>query len=298
MIYAFMKEHSSEFEIAKMAHIFKVSRAGYYKSISRKESKTKRDNNDLVVKIKSIHKESRETYGSPRIYKVLKKAGLVCSRRRVSRLMRSNKIQAKMRKKWKASDKRCTDPTRIAPNIVNQVFSAPSPNIVWASDITYIWTTEGWLYVATIMDLFSRKIVGLAMGDQIDTNLIKRALAQAICHRKPRPGLVLHSDRGSQYTSHEYKKITLVGEIRLSMSAKGYCYDNAAMESFYHTLKTEHTYFHKYQTRKEAAQSIFEYIEVFYNRQRMHSTLDYQSPEEFEKQHEMQYQYLQIGAVG
>jgi transposase InsO family protein len=170
--------------------------------------------------------------------------------------------------------------------------------MVWVSDITYIWTREGWLYVATIMDLFSRKIIGLAMGDQIDTNLIKRALAQAICHRRPLPGLVLHSDRGSQYTSHEYKQITGVRGIQLSMSAKGYCYDNAAMESFYHTLKTEHTYFHTYQTRQEAAQSIFEYIEVFYNRQRIHSTLGYLSPDAFEKQHDSHSQYLQIGAVG
>ena len=209
--------------------------------------------------------------------------------------MRFNKIQAKMRKKWKASDKRCTDETRIAPNIVDQEFNAPAPNVKWVSDITYIWTEEGWLYVATVMDLFSRKIVGLGMGDKIDTKLIERALEQATCHRGPKPGLILHSDRGSQYTSHEYKVITEIQGFKLSMSAKGYCYDNAAMESFFHTLKTEHTYFHKYQTRKEAAQSIFEYIEVFYNRQRMHSTLDYQSPDEFEKQYEAQCAILQIG---
>ena len=293
-----MHNHSTQFEVKKMAHIFKVSCSGYYKSINRKESKTKRNNNDLIIEIKAIHKESRETYGSPRVHRELRKKGISCSRRRVARLMQFSKIQAKMKKKWKASDKRCKDLTRIAPNIVNQVFKAPSPNMVWVSDITYIWTREGWLYVATIMDLFSRKIIGLAMGDQIDTNLIKRALAQAICHRRPLPGLVLHSDRGSQYTSHEYKQITGVRGIQLSMSAKGYCYDNAAMESFYHTLKTEHTYFHTYQTRQEAAQSIFEYIEVFYNRQRIHSTLGYLSPDAFEKQHDSHSQYLQIGAVG
>lgn len=298
MIYAFMKEHSMEFDIAKMAQIFKVSRSGYYKGIDRKESTTRRENNDLVVKIRDIYKKNRETYGSPRIHRQLKKDGIRCSRGRVARLMQDNKIQAKMRKKWKASDKRCTDLTRIAPNIVNQEFKAPSPNVKWVSDITYIWTAEGWLYVAAVMDLFSRKIVGLGMSDQIDTNLIKRALTQAICHRGPKPGLILHSDRGSQYTSYEYKQITAAQSIQLSMSAKGYCYDNAAMESFFHTLKTEHTYFQKYQTRKEAAQNIFEYIEVFYNRQRMHSTLGYQSPEEFEKQHEARQQFLQIGVVG
>lgn len=295
MIYAFMKEHSVEFDISKMAEVFKVSRAGYYKSMDRKESKTARENKELVVKIKEIHKENREVYGSPRIHRQLKKDGVKCSRVRAARLMRANKIQAKMRKKWKASDKRCVDPARIAPNIIDQDFDAVAPNTKWVSDITYVWTEEGWLYLATVMDLFSRKIVGLGMGDQIDTSLIKRALAQATRHRGPKPGLVLHSDRGSQYTSSEYKVITEIQGFRLSMSAKGYCYDNAAMESFYHTLKTEHVYFHKYLTQEEAAQSIFEYIEVFYNRQRMHSTLDYQSPEEFEKQYEMQCKQLQIG---
>jgi len=295
MIYEFMRKHSTEFDVKKMAQVFEVSRAGYYKSIDRKESKTKRDNSALVVKIRDIHKKNRETYGSPRVHRQLKKDGIKCSRGRVARLMRSNKIRAKMGKKWKASDKRCKDLTRIAPNIVDQEFNAPAPNMKWVSDITYIWTEEGWLYAAAVMDLFSRKIVGLGMGDKIDTSLIKRALEQATCHRGPKPGLILHSDRGSQYTSDEYKVITELQGFRLSMSAKGYCYDNAAMESFFHTLKTELTYFHKYQTRQEAAASIFEYIEVFYNRQRMHSTLDYQSPEEFEKQYEVQCKYLQIG---
>ena len=298
MIYTFMRNNSTQFEVKRMAQVFNVSRAGYYKSIDRKDSKRECVNKELLVQIKLIYKRNREIYGSPRIHIELKKLGVLCSRRRVARLMQSNKIRARMRKKWKVSDKACKDMTRIAPNIVNQVFKAPSLNMVWVSDITYTWTDEGWLYVATIMDLFSRKIVGLAMGDQIDTNLIKRALAQAMCHRKPQSGLVLHSDRGSQYTSHEYKQVTGIQGIQLSMSAKGYCYDNAAMESFYHTLKTEHTYFHKYQTRQEAAQSIFEYIEVFYNRQRIHSTLGYLSPDEFEKQHDTQPKYLQIGAVG
>jgi|SRR5580692_845285 putative transposase len=296
MIYEFMRNNSKQFEITKMAQVFKVSRAGYYKSIDKQDSKTKRDNNDLVVKIKVIHKKSHETYGSPRIHKELKKNGVLCSRRRIAHLMKSNKIQAKMRKKWKVSDKACKDVTRIAPNIVNKIFKVPSPNMVWVSDITYIRTLEGWLYVATVMDLFSRKIVGLAMSNQIDINLIKKALTQAICHRSPKPGLIIHSDRGSQYTSHEYKQTTHMQGFLLSMSAKGYCYDNAAMESFYHTLKTEHTYFHKYQTRKEAAQSIFEYIEVFYNRQRIHSTLNYLSPTEFENKHAMSSPKL--GVVG
>lgn len=296
MIYEFMKKHGNQFEIKKMAKVFKVSRAGYYKSIDRQESKRERTNRELLIKIKSIHKKNREIYGSPRIHIELKKNGETCSRRKVANLMRSNKIQAKSRKKWQVSDKACRDMTRIAPNIVDQKFNALAPNQKWVSDITYIRTKEGWLYVAAIMDLFSRRIVGLGMSDRIDAELIKKAFAQAVCHRAPKPGLILHSDRGSQYTSHEYKQVTKACGAELSMSAKGYCYDNAAMESFFHTLKTEHVYFCEYQTRREAAQSIFEYVEVFYNRQRIHSTLNYLSPADFERQNEVKL--AQLGAVG
>ena len=296
MIYEFMKNYSMQFEIRKMAEVFKVSRAGYYNSIDRVASKRQQDNRDLLVKIRSIHTQSREIYGSPRIHIALKRMGERCSRKRVSNLMRLNKIKAKSLKKWRVFDKACKDMTRIAPNIVNQKFNAPAPNLTWVSDITYIRTKEGWLYVAAIMDLFSRKIIGMGMSDRIDTNLIKLAFTQAVCHRSPKPGLVLHSDRGSQYTSQEYKLVTQNQGVELSMSAKGYCYDNAAMESFFHTLKTEHVYFCNYQTRQEAALSIFEYIEVFYNRQRIHSTLNYLTPVEFEQKNAIYHTLL--GAVG
>ena len=291
-----MKDHSTEFEIRAMAKVFNVSRAGYYKSLSKKESKRARNNNDLIEKIKVIHKQSRATYGSPRIHKKLKQLGENCSRKRIASLMQINNIQSKIRKKWKPSHKACKDMTRTAPNLVNQKFEAPMPNQIWVSDITYIRTGEGWLYLAAIMDLFSRRIVGLAMSDRIDTDLIRKAFRQAVCHRAPKPGLILHSDRGVQYTSNEYKLVTGTQGIILSMSAKGYCYDNAAMESFFHTLKTEHIYFETYETRKEAAQSIFEYIEVFYNRQRIHSTLNYLSPEEFERNSGLYHKVL--GVVG
>lgn len=295
MIYEFMRNNSMQFEIRMMAKVFKVSRAGYYKSIDRIDSNRKQANKALLVKIRSIHTQSRETYGSPRIHFALKKIGETCSRKRVANLMRANKIRAKSLKKLRVFDKACKDMTKIAPNIVNQKFNAPAANLTWVSDITYIRTKEGWLYVAAIMDLFSRKIVGLSMSDRIDTNLIKLAFAQAICHRSPKPGLILHSDRGSQYTSQEYKFITQGQGAELSMSAKGYCYDNAAMESFFHTLKTEHVYFCKYQTRQEAALSIFEYVEVFYNRQRIHSTLNYLTPVEFERKN---LECAKLGAVG
>lgn len=280
-----MKQHAPEFAIEKMASVFKVSRAGYYKHIAKKESLRRQENEQLLGKIKLVYQQNRGIYGSPRIHRVLRKQGEKHSRRRIARLMRNNAIRAKsVKKRWKVSDKACKDLTKIAPNILDQNFVAQKPNEKWVSDITYVRTKEGWLYVATVMDLFSRKIVGLGMSDCIDTRLIRNAFEQAICHRTPQPGFILHSDRGSQYTSQAYKQITANHEAVLSMSAKGYCFDNAAMESFYHTLKTELIYLRDYQTRKEAASSIFEYIEVFYNRQRMHSTLDYLSPVEFENQ--------------
>lgn len=283
MIFKFMKKHSIEFPIEKMAQIFRVSRAGYYKYVSTKETITSQYNKHLLDKIKIIFKKNRGVYGSPRIYETLKKEGEKCSRKRVARLMKSNNIRAKsVKKRFKISDKACKDLAKIAPNIINQNFVALKPNEKWVSDITYVQTSEGWLYVAAVMDLFSRKIVGLGMSGCINTQLIVSAFNQAICHRTPRSEFILHSDRGSQYTSHAYKQITANQKALLSMSAKGYCYDNAAMESFFHTLKTEHVYLCSYKTRKEAALSIFEYIEVFYNRQRMHSTLNYLSPVEFE----------------
>jgi putative transposase len=287
-----MKNHSMQFEITVMAKVFKVSRAGYYKNIDRQESNRQKTNNLLLEKIRAIHTRSRENYGSPRIHFELKKLGEQCSRRKVAKLMRMNKIRAKSPKKWRLSTKPCRDLTRIAPNLVNQNFNTPAPNTIWVSDITYVRTKEGWLYVAAIMDLFSRKIVGLGMSDRIDTLLIKGAFVQAVCHRRPQAGLVLHSDRGSQYASDEYKLTTLSEGINLSMSGKGNCYDNAAMESFFGTLKMEHVYFFEYQTRQEAAQSIFEYTEVFYNRQRTHSTLGYLTPDEFERKHKMQISQL------
>jgi len=284
MIFEFMKQHSTEFTIDKMASVLKVSRAGYYKHVSKKEAVRLLGDKQLLDKIKTIYRQNREVYGSPRIYRVLKKQGEKCSRKKIAKLMKNNDIRAKsVKKKWKVSDKSCKDLTRIAPNILDQNFVAQKPNEKWVSDITYVQTKEGWLYVATVMDLFSRKIIGLSMSNCIDAQLICSAFDQATCHRTPQPGFILHSDRGSQYTSHTYRQTTAIYKVFLSMSAKGYCYDNAVMESFFHTLKTEHIYLHDYQTRKEAALSIFEYIEVFYNRQRMHSTLNYLSPVEFEQ---------------
>lgn len=279
-----MKKHCAEFPIVKMAKVFKVSRAGYYRYINKKPSLSETKNAELGCKIRSIFERSRRTYGSPRVHAVLRKQGETCSRKRVAKIMRQNKIWAKTKKRWKPAQKTSYRVDNIAPNLLNQNFTVSRANAVWVLDMTYINTNEGWLYLSTVLDLYSRKIVGLSMGSCIDTGLVIRSLTQAMRHRKPNAGLILHSDRGTQYTSTEYKNFAKNNNFILSMSAKGNCYDNAVMESFFHTLKTEHVFFYKFATRREAVISIFEYIEVFYNRHRIHSTLNFMSPSDFEQQ--------------
>lgn len=258
-----------------------VSRNGYYKFLSSFPSKREEENNLLLVKIKRVHAKSRETYGSPRIHAALQLEGESCSRKRVARLMKKAGIQAKMKKRFKVTTK-VNPKAQAAPNVLNRDFTAMRPNERWVADITYIATAEGWLYVAAVLDLYSRRIVGLSMNERITTSLVVAALEQALTHRRPQPGLMHHSDKGCQYTSHEFQQLLKAKQITVSMSGTGNCYDNAAMESFFHTLKTEHVYFEHYQTREQAKQSIFEYIEIFYNRQRLHSTLGYLTPNEFE----------------
>jgi putative transposase len=284
MKYGFMKAHEDEFSVKRMSQVFNVSRSGYYKFIhNNKCSVREKENNKLIHKIKAIHKSSRGTYGSPRIHAVLKSEGESCSRKRVSRLMQQEGIVAKMKKRFKITTK-VDNKSEKAPNILKQDFGAEGPNERWVADITYVWTQEGWLYVAAILDLFSRKIVGLSMNERMTTDLISNALKQAITHRKPKKGLIHHSDKGCQYTSADFKFLLKTYGIIMSMSGTGNCYDNAVMESFFHTLKTEHIYFENYQTRGEAIVSIFEYVEIFYNQIRLHSTLNYLSPNVFEKQ--------------
>lgn len=281
MKFAFMREHRLEFHIEKMAKILGVCRSGYYEFLRRKDGKRSIENRRLVGHIQKIHQKYRSVYGSPRIHAELKRLGEKCSRKRVARLMRQENIQAKMVKKRKVIAKGKKE--SIAPNYLSRQFETETPNQKWVSDITYIHTEEGWVFVAIILDLFSRKVVGLSIGDRAETQLIIRALKQAIQRQKVSGGVMHHSDRGSQYTSREFQEFAASSGIKLSMSGQGNCYDNAVAESFFHTLKTEHTYFCRYRIREEAEASLFEYIEVFYNRQRLHSTLGYVTPEKFEE---------------
>jgi len=283
MKYQFMQQHAQEYSIKKMAKIFSVSRSGYYQFITTKLSARAKENQRLCNAIKTIHDGSRQTYGSPRIWAELRANGEQCSRKRVCKLMKTAGIAAKMHKRFKATTIVHPKAT-AAPNVLQQDFTATAPNQRWVADITLLKTQEGWLYVAAILDLFSRSIVGLAMKARMTADLVTCALQQALIHRKPESGLIHHSDRGSQYTSEAFKALAGRHDITLSMSSTGNCYDNAVMESFFHTLKTEHTYFEHYDTREQATQSLFEYVEVFYNRQRRHSTLGYLSPLDFEKQ--------------
>jgi putative transposase len=286
MIFRFMRDHSIMYPVETMAKVLGVSRSGYYQYTGHQECATKRKNGELLVKIKEIGKGKRQVYGSPRIHAELLKLGEKCSRQRVARIMRANEIQAKTKKKWKATTKGGTDLSRIAPNKLNQNFVVDQPNKIWVTDITYVPTQQGWVFVSAVLDLYSRKIVGLSMDANATAELVVASLDQAVTHRRPSKGLIVHSDRGSQYTGDEYKKYTDAHGFELSMSGKGNCYDNAAMETFFHTLKGEHVFFDNYLTRKEAMESIFEYIEVFYNRQRSHSTLGYMTPAEFEAKQE------------
>ena len=283
MIFEFIRENSSFFKIELMVRTLNVSRSGYYKYINKVVSKQKQETIKLTETIFSIYKDSRGTYGSPRIHAILKQNGERISRQRVARIMKLNNIRAKMIKKYRPKKKSIARLKMIKPNILDQNFKTEDKNKAWVTDITYIKTDEGWLYLSAVLDLFSRKIVGLGMGHLIDVDLVIRSLKQAINHRNPDYGLILHSDRGSQYTSNEYQIFAKKHGITLSMSALGYCYDNAVIESFFHTLKTEHTSLLRFRTRSEAISSIFEYVEVFYNRKRIHSTLNYLSPTKFEE---------------
>jgi len=282
MKYQFIAEHASRYRLATLCRVLEVSRSGYYAWRQGPSSAREQANRDLTREIARVHQESNECYGSPRISLALSQRGVPCSRNRVARLMRLQHLQAKTKRRFKVTTRSCTDAC-VAPDLVQRRFEAPAPNRVWTSDITYIWTREGWTYLAVILDLFSRRIVGWDLGDRLTADLVTAALKQAIDRRQPERELILHSDRGTQYASHQVRTLAQEYGIRLSMGATGSCYDNAVTESFFHTLKTERTYFERYNTRQEARQSIFHYIEVFYNRQRLHSTIGNVSPSEYEQ---------------
>ena len=282
MIYKFMAAHESEFRIQCMCRVLGVGRSGYYAWCSRSASQRVQEDEVLLVKIQQEYQISRGTYGSPRIHAALQKQGVKCSQKRVARLMRLHKITGRKRQKRRPVTTQ-RDPGAIpASNLLNQEFYASAPDQKWVSDITYIETAEGWLYLASILDLFSRRVVGWAMADHMEASLVEDALKMALQQRQPEAGLLHHSDQGRQYTSVAYQNRLANAHCQVSMSRTGNCYDNAAMESFFGTLKTECAS-QPFATRAQARTAIFEFIEAWYNRQRLHSSLDYRSPIEFER---------------
>jgi putative transposase len=282
MRYEFIAMHAGEHGVKRMCQALGVTRSGYYAWRNRPASPREQSNQQLVVQIKKIHQSSRQTYGSPRIHAALRRTGIACGRNRVARLMRLHGIAArKSRKRFPVTTHR--QPGAVpAPNLLNQDFSAPAPNRKWVTDITYIDTAEGWLYLAPVLDLYSRLVVGWAMADHMETSLVEAALEMALVRRHPAAGWLHHSDQGRQYTSSGYQQRLTASLCQVSMSRVGNCYDNAVMESFLGTLKRE-CVTGQFATRAEARTKIFEYIEAWYNRQRLLSSLGYCSPVEFEQ---------------
>lgn len=276
-----ISDHAQQFKVSRMAELLNVSKSGYYRHLKRMPGKRSQENTFLLTKVKEIYTQGRQCYGSPRITARLQQQGYRVGHNRVARLMKENQLQAKSkRKRVYTTDSRHSRP--IADNVLNRQFQVLEPNQVWAGDLTYIQTREGWLYLAVVLDLHSRKVVGWSMSESMETGIVLNAMKMALQGRRGAPGLVFHSDRGSQYASHAFQTYLKGRGLIQSMSRKGNCWDNACSESFFGTLKQE-CCDKVFVSRQEASRQIFEYIEVFYNRQRLHSTLGYLSPEQFEQ---------------
>lgn len=284
MRFQFIKTYRNEFEVQVMCEVLNVSRSGYYAWRSRSASQREMADAEYTKQIKQIFNDSRQTYGYESIWHKLKDDGIPCGKHRVRRLMRQEGLVVKQMKRYKRTTK-ANPEHQPAPNVLDGDFKAEQPNTRWCADITYIPTGEGWLYLAIVMDLFSRRIVGWATNARMKKQLVIDALQMALDQRQPADDLIHHSDRGSQYTSLAFQELLAKNKITPSMSGKGNCYDNAAAESFIGTLKMELVHHAVYRTRKEGETDIFFYIEGFYNRTRRHTTLGFLSPAEFEAAH-------------
>jgi putative transposase len=268
--------------VRRICKVIGVTAQGYYAWLKRGESVRDARNRELETEIEEIHRESKCTYGSPRIYKALKEKQIRCSMNRVALLMQKSGIRAKAGRKFKVT----TDSSRSnfkAPDLLERDFSVDAPNRKWVSDITYLWTAEGWLYLAVVIDLFSRKVVGWATSKRIRSSLVILAFERAVARRKPEPGLIMHSDQGSQYASKEYRRVLRDAQVLQSMGTRGDCFDNAVAESFFHSFKIEAIYGADIQTYREMEHVLFDYIERFYNKNRMHSYIEYLAPEKYEE---------------
>jgi transposase InsO family protein len=281
-----MKDYQGEYTVVEMATVLRVSRSGYYRWLRQPRSHRQVYDEQLWQVIQKIYQQNRGCYGSPRITDDLHDLGYRCGKQRVARIMREHGLRAKVARRFKVTtDSEHAEP--VAPNLVQQEFHADQANALWVSDITYVWTSERWLYLAAVLDVYNRKVVGWSLSDRLTKELVVAAIRQALDRERPGAGLIFHSDRGCQYASQAVRGLLATAHIRQSMSGKGNCYDNAVMESFFHTLKVELVYQEKFTTRFQSRQRIFEYIEVYYNRQRKHSTLGYVTPIQFGKMKEV-----------
>lgn len=278
---------NTEHPIGQLCEAFEVSPSGYYDWSERQEQPCQRQQQDqqLKAEIARIHEQSRQTYGAPRVQVQLRNQGQRHGRNRIGRLMREQNLCGRQKKRYRVQTTDSKHDEPIAPNRLAQAPRPTGPNQLWAADITYVLTAAGWVYVAAILDLYSRRIVGWAVSTQIDTALVLMALAMALTHRQPPAGLVFHSDRGVQYASADYRRALAVAGLVASMSRKANCYDNATMEAFWSTLKLELIYRRAFEDASQLRQGLFDYLEVFYNRQRLHSALGYRSPASFESAH-------------
>jgi putative transposase len=280
--YAFIREHQEEWPVRVLCRVLAVSAGGFYAWRDRSPSARRQRRDALAVQLKAAHRQMKGRYGSPRLHAELVARGETCCVNTVAKLMRAHGLAARSARKFR----RTTDSDHdrpVAANVLDRRFRPAAPNRAWVADITYLPTREGWLYLAAVEDLYSRQVVGWAMGERIDSRLVVEALAMAVRRRCPGAGLVAHSDRGSQYASEHYRRRLADQGITCSMSRRGNCWDNAPMESFFASLKKELVHGADYQTRAAARASVFEYIEVFYNRVRRHSALGYQSPADYEQ---------------
>ncbi len=281
MKFRFISAHRETFKVGRMCKLLNVSRSGYHAWRNRPESRRSRENRALEAKIRVLHAASHSIYGAPRIHRDLIDDGIRGSKNRVARIMRKAGIRSRTKKKFKATtNSRHNFP--IAPNLLNQDFNVDAPDRTWVGDITYIHTNEGWLYLAVLLDLFNREVVGWSASSRMTRQLAIDALQMAFDRRDPGKGLLHHSDRGSQYASTDYQNILKEHGIICSMSRKGNCYDNAVAESFFGRLKSEWVNHNRYLSRSEAMRSLFYYIEIFYNRKRRHSSINYVTPQEYE----------------
>jgi putative transposase len=285
MKYQFIEQHKQEFPVLPMCRVLGVSESGYYAWHKRPTCRRKRDDALITSQIRQVFLSHREVYGSPRVHAELKEQGIHCARKRIARLMREHGITPKhKRRRVMTTNSQHENP--IAPNLLQRDFTATEPNTKWVTDITYLPTAHGWLYLAVVLDLYSRLVVGWSMSAYCDEALAENALHMALARRRPSPGLLHHSDRGSQYTSRAYRQLVEHSGMIVSMSRKGNCWDNAAMESFFGSLKEECVGSTIYQSHEEARRALFTYLEIFYNRIRRHSTLGYLSPLVYEQRRE------------